>query len=144
METRIFSVKSQNDFARCYPVLKELRPHLSFDDFLSIYEQAHQANQYEVVAVEKNGEIHAVMGYRILWDFVRGKHLYIDDLVSTESKRSLGHGQALLEFAETVARTKGCNSLRLCAVIENERAIKFYDRLGWKKRSFAYTKKLKS
>ena len=48
----------------------------------------------------------------------------------------------LLGYAEEVAKAEGCSTLRLCAVIENERAIKFYDRLGWTKRSYAFTKKL--
>lgn len=81
------------------------------------------------------------MGYRVLWDFVRGKHIYIDDLVSTATKRSQGIGKQLLQFAEEVARSSGCKSLRLCAALENELGIKFYERNGWTKRSFAFTKK---
>ncbi|MBN8540463.1 MAG: GNAT family N-acetyltransferase [Deltaproteobacteria bacterium] len=142
MEKRIFKVENQPDFERCFPVVKELRPHLTFDDFVSIYEEAKKANGYQLVAAEVQGEIAAVLGYRVLWDFVRGKYIYIDDLVSTKAKRSEGLGRELLEFAEEVARSTGCTSLRLCAVIENERAIHFYERLGWTKRSFAYTKKL--
>lgn len=142
MKKQIFIVQTKSELERCYPVMKELRPHLSFEEYVSIYEQAHASDGYEIVAVEVQGQIIAVMGFRFLTDFVRGKHVYIDDLVSSEKLRSQGLGAELLLFAEEVARTSGCKSLRLCTGIENERGIKFYDRNGWIKRAFAYAKKL--
>lgn len=142
MEKRIFIIKNETDLARCYPILKELRPHLSFEDYISIYNESHKANGYEIVAVEQNDEILAVMGYRFLSDYVRGKHIYIDDLVTSEKIRSMGNGADLLRFAEEIAKTNGLKILRLCTGIENEGGIKFYDRNGWTKTAFAYTKKL--
>ncbi len=144
MKKRISTIRSKADLERCYPVIKELRQQLSYEDYFSIYEEAHAADGYELVAIEDNSEILAVMGYRFLSDYVRGKHIYIDDLVTTEKIRSKGLGAELLKFAEDVARTSGCRSLRLCTGVENERGVNFYDRNGWIKRAFAYTKKLKS
>jgi GNAT superfamily N-acetyltransferase len=143
MQKRIFTVSSKAELERCYPVMKELRPHLSYEDYLSIYEDSHKADGYEIVAIEEKAEILAVMGYRYLSDYVRGKHIYIDDLVTTEKIRSKGLGAELLKFAEELALASGCKSLRLCTGIENERGVSFYDRNGWIKRAFAYTKKLK-
>lgn len=142
MGKRIFTVKKKVDLERCYPVMKELRPHLSFEDYISIYEESHKADGYEIIAIEDQGQILAVMGYRFLSDYVRGKHVYIDDLVSSEKVRSKGLGSELLQFAEEIAQTNGCKSLRLCTGIENDRGVQFYDRNGWTKRAYAYTKKL--
>ncbi len=138
----MFTVRDKNDLERCFPVMKELRPHLSFEEYVSIYNESHAADGYEIVAIEANEKILAVMGYRFLSDYVRGKHVYVDDLVSTEKERSQGLGADLLKYAEEVASANGCRSLRLCTGIENERGVKFYDRNGWTKRAFAYTKKL--
>lgn len=142
MDKRTFTVKDKTDLERCYPVMKELRPHLSFEDYISIYNESHIADGYEIVAIEDKGQILAVMGYRFLSDYVRGRHVYVDDLVSTEGARSQGLGAELLKFAEGIAQASGCNSLRLCTGIENDRGVKFYERNGWTKRAFAYTKKL--
>lgn len=142
MQKRIFTVTNKNDLERCYPVMKELRPHLSFEDYISIYEQAHASDGYEIVAIEDKEQILALMGYRFLSDFVRGKHIYVDDLVSTAKARSQGLGAELLKFAESVAEATECRSLRLCTGIENERGIQFYVRNGWTQRAFAYTKKI--
>lgn len=43
-----------------------------------------------MVALVENEKILALMGYRILYDFVRGRHLYIDDLVSVEKSKGYG------------------------------------------------------
>lgn len=142
MEKRIFVIKDKNDLDRCFPIMKELRPHLTIESFFAIYDQAHSSDGYEIVGAEIDGKILAVMGYRFLSDYVRGKHVYIDDLVSTESARSQGLGAELLKFAEEIAQNNNCAALRLCTGIENERGAKFYDRNGWTKRAYAYTKKI--
>lgn len=142
MSKKIFTVNSKEELERCYPVMKELRPHLSYEEYLKIYEQSKIADAYELVAVEENNQILAVMGYRFLTDFVRGKHIYIDDLVSTEKVRSKGLGAQLLKFAEQIAIENNCAGLRLCTGIENERGVSFYEREGWTKRAYAFTKKL--
>ena len=142
MKKQLFIITSTQDLKRCYPVMKELRTHLSFEDFISIYKKSHKNDGYEIAAIEDQGSILAVMGYRFLHDFVRGKHLYIDDLVSTERVRSQGLGKYLLSFAEKIAKENDCKSLRLCTGIENGRGVIFYERNGWTKRAFAYTKKI--
>jgi GNAT superfamily N-acetyltransferase len=143
MERRLFIIETTLDLERCFLVIKELRPHLNLNDYLAIYKQAHKSDGYELAVIEENGNILAAMGYRILYDFVRGKHIYIDDLVSTEKARSKGLGAELLSYAEKIANESNCNSLRLCAGVENVRGMKFYERNGWIQRAVAYTKKIK-
>jgi ribosomal protein S18 acetylase RimI-like enzyme len=142
MNKRIFTVKSYDDLERCYLTMKELRSNLSYTDYISIYEVAHKADGYEIVAIEEDNQILALMGYRFLSDYVRGKHVYIDDLVTSEKVRSKGFGAELLRYAEDISRSSGCSCLRLCTGIENELGMKFYERHGWIKRAFAYTKKM--
>jgi ribosomal protein S18 acetylase RimI-like enzyme len=141
MDKRIFTVSGEVELQRCYPLMKELRPHLNLEEFLSIYRDAHVSDGYEIVAVENENQILALMGYRFLTDYVRGRHLYIDDLVITQKIRSQGLGAELLKLAESIAKKNDCASLRLCTGIENERGVKFYERNGWRKRSFAFVKK---
>lgn len=135
-------MRTQSELEHCFRVMKELRPHLDFETYLKIYGESHRADGYEIVAIESRGEILAVMGYRFLWDFVRGKHLYIDDLVTTEAARSQGMGAHMLRYAEEIAAQSECKSLRLCTGVENTLGIKFYERNGWMNRSLAFVKKL--
>ncbi len=138
---KFITAKDKSDLVRFYPIMKELRPELSYADYLNIYEEAHAKDGYEIVGVELGSNIMAVMGYRVLTDYVHGRHLYIDDLVATAAHRSKGYGAKLLAYAEEVSRELGCKSLRLCTGIDNEAGQKFYEREGWNLRSVVYKKK---
>jgi len=125
---------------KAFEVLKELRPHLDLTRFHTLYEASRKADGYTLVGVYRGEECLAVMGYRVLHDFVHGTHLYVDDLVTTEGARSLGIGAELLRYAAEEAKRLNCWQLRLCTGIENERGKRFYDREGWTLRAVAYKK----
>lgn len=139
---KIHIVKSPSDLERIYPLLTELRTHLTYESFLDTYHHAHKSDQYELVGFFEEDNIVALVGYRVLYDFVRGRHLYIDDLITTQTVRSKGLGATVLKFAEEKARELNCTGgLRLCAGIENTGGIKFYEKNGWKARALAFVKK---
>jgi ribosomal protein S18 acetylase RimI-like enzyme len=142
-DLKFIVVKTPQDLKRSYPVMKELRTNLEYDTFVDTYEKAHQADGYQIVSVEKGDQIVALMGYRFLHDFVHGKHVYIDDLVTTEAVRSQGVGAELLKHAEAIAEKNNCKNLRLCTGIENEQGKKFYERNSWNLRAIVYKKKMK-
>ena len=125
-----------------YPVIRELRPNLTFADYTSLVAEAKARNEYELVAMFDSDKCVAAMGFRILYDFVHYKHLYIDDLVVTESCRSKGVGAELLKFAEQVAQERNCHGLRLCTGIDRKDSQRFYERNNWNARAIAYKKSL--
>lgn len=141
---RILVVEMPEGLERVFPVIKELRPNLELGDYKSLVMLAHAADGYRTVVAEVAGEVVAVMGYRILHDLVHGSHLYIDDLVTTSTARSRGHGAALLEFAEAEARRLGLTGLRLSTGVENTAGKRFYVREGWEERSAVFKKKVPS
>ena len=124
-----------------YPVLKELRPHISEEQFKLIYEKARAADQFSFYGYYENNECLGLMGLRYLYDYVHQFHLYIDDLVVLPSQQSKGIGAELLKFAEALAKEKKCTGLRLCTGTENERGKRFYEREKWTARAVAYKKR---
>ncbi len=136
----IKEITDKNELEAVFPIIRELRTQLSFSDFLFLYERAKQHDNYKIVAIYQENTCIGVMGYRILFDLVHGKHLYVDDLVTTQSMRSKGIGKQLLKFAEEEAKNLECRSLRLCTGIENESGKKFYEREGWKLKAVTYKK----
>ncbi len=135
-------MKSLQQLEEAFIILKELRPHLTFEKFTNIYQNAQAEGNYSILGLFSDSQLVAIMGYRFLHDFVRGKHLYIDDLVTSESMRSKGFGAILLQKAEEISQQNGCSTLRLCTGIENKNAKKFYERENWNFRAVVYTKKL--
>ncbi|GHM99357.1 N-acetyltransferase [Cytophagales bacterium WSM2-2] len=130
------------ELEKVYPLMKELRPKLTLEDFITIYQQANAGNHYKIIGAYSNNDCIALMGYRILHDYVHGKHLYIDDLVTSAAHQSKGAGAKLLKEAEVLAKKSGCNYVRLCTGIENERGKEFYDREGFKLRAVVYKKQI--
>ncbi len=139
-EMEVREIRTANEKESAFVVLKELRSHLTFDEFIGLYEAARKADHYTLLAAYEEDSIVGLMGYRVLSDFVHGKHLYIDDLVITENKRSQGLGAQLLTHAEGLAKDLGCRGLRLCTGVENEAGKKFYERHGWTPRALAFKK----
>ncbi len=138
----ILEIKTAKKLEQCFPILRELRTDLSFQDFTRLYEEAKRRDDYKLVGVYDTDRCVAVMGYRILFDFVHGKHLYIDDLVVTATQRSGGLGAKLLTFAEKEAQELGCQGLRLCTGIHAKDPQRFYERNQWNARAIAYKKRL--
>lgn len=127
-----------------FNLLVELRPQLTWSVFQDIYDQAAKSDSYKLVGLMSKGEIVAVMGYRILYDFLHGKHIYIDDLVTASAHRSKGFGAVLLAFAEQQAAEHQCFNLRLCTGNDNHSGQKFYLKNGWSQRALVYKKKMAS
>lgn len=142
--SRIRTIELPAELDDVFPIAKELRPHLDVHEFKRLVMLAHTADGFRVVVSEVEGEVVAMMSYRILHDLAHCSHLYIDDLVTTKSARSRGHGAKLLKFAEAEARRLGLTGLRLCTVVENKEAVRFYEREGWEARSVAFKKKVPS
>lgn len=129
-----------SDLKWFYPTIKQLRSELSYEDYLSMYEKAHINDGYELLAITRGEEVFAVIGYRILYDFVHGKHVYIDDLITAELHRAKGFGTKLLSHVEGIAKTLCCTKLRLCTGIKNELGKKFYEKQDWDLKAVVYKK----
>lgn len=137
---KVRSCTRPEELKQAFAILHDLRPHLTEESFHTLYEAARKADGYEIVGLYEGERCVAVMGYRVLHDFVHGKHLYIDDLVTDPALRSKGFGKRLLEFAEKESERLGCRGLRLCTGTQNEKGMRFYEREGWATRAVVYKK----
>lgn len=123
---------------KVFPLMKELRTNLDLESFLRLYKEAKLRDDYKLIGLVRDEFCYGLMGYRILFDFVHGKHVYIDDLVITKDLRGQGLAPQLLSHAIQVAKDEDCQGLRLCTGLENQDAKRFYERQGWSARAVAY------
>lgn len=133
---------NEEELSQYLELMKELRPQLDAESFRSFYNTAKNQNKYSLHGLFMGSQCLALMGYRIMTDFVHGRHLYIDDLVVKKDYRSQGLGAQLLKFAENAAKEEQCTGLRLCTGVENQSGKKFYEKEGWNLRAVVYKKKL--
>ena len=121
----IRNAESDHDIARCYAVMRQLRPHLRKADFVATVRRQMNGG-YTLAFVEEDAEIRSVAGYRIIENLFNGRILYVDDLVSDEVHRSRGHGRRLFDWLVVRAREEGCATLELDSGVQRSGAHRFY------------------
>ncbi len=111
--------------ARCFAVMAQLRPHLVESQFVARVRRM-QAEGFHLAALEADGAVRAVAGYRFYDKLFSGRNLYVDDLVTDGTHRSKGHGRALLNWLDDQARAHGCAQLELDSGVQRFEAHRFY------------------
>lgn len=130
-EDGLYFAKTDTEIRECFSLMKVLRSHLESEDYLPAVKKQMQ-DGYKMVYLQAEGEIVSLAGYRISHSLAWGKHLYIDDFVSLETKRSLGYGKSLLAEVIELAKQEGCKQLHLDSGVQRFEAHRFYLREGFK------------
>ncbi|WP_206957255.1 GNAT family N-acetyltransferase [Trinickia acidisoli] len=117
-------------FAAAFEIMKQLRPHLT-DVNAFVAQLAHQHTEgYRLLAARDGTEVVGLAGYRAQTNLLRGKFIYVDDLVVNADLQRGGVGAQLLEAVRDVARNSGCAHLVLDTGLNNAFAQRFYFRQG--------------
>jgi GNAT superfamily N-acetyltransferase len=107
------------------PVLQELRPTLTAQQRRTVHAEG-QVQGYRFLAALDDGGCLGVAGWRLIATVAMGRKLYVDDLVTTSTRRSTGVGRALLAELETRARKAGCSVMDLDSGVQRFDAHRFY------------------
>jgi GNAT superfamily N-acetyltransferase len=134
---------SDADYTACYPVYRQLRPHLVEAQFVASVHRMH-ATGFQMAMRLHEDRVTAVAGFRIYENFHTGRILYVDDLVTDEASRSAGHGQALLRWLVEYAKDHRCLAFELDSGTHRHGAHKFYLREGMHISDFHFTLSLKA
>lgn len=135
--------QSDADIARCFAVMRQLRPHLTdAAAFVARARRQMAQERWRLAYVEEDGAVAAVAGFRLLECLHSGRTLYVDDLVTAEDRRGRGHGERLMVFLEQAARDEGCETFSLDSGTQRTGAHKFYFRLGLPITSFHFARRL--
>lgn len=137
---------TEADIARCYPVLRELRPKLTGAADLVARALPMLAEGAQIAAHvsqdagegEDQGAITTVACFRIHTMLVSGVTMYVDDLVTAERFRSRGHGKAMLAWLMRYAKDHGCETFSLDSGTFRPEAHAFYFREGLRITSFHF------
>lgn len=122
---------------KAWPVIRQLRNHISKDEFL-LRVRAASGGGYRLFALETDGEFVGLIGCRPVNDLAFGRSLYVDDLVVDSAARGLGHGKELIMFARQHAVAEDCDSIRLTSNFQRTAAHAFYDRQGFDRTGYTF------
>lgn len=81
-----------------------------------------------------------IIGHKLAW----GKHLYLDDLVTDSNSRSIGAGEALINWLTEYALANECEQFHLDSGVQRFAAHKFYLKEGFHIASHHFQHQLKT
>jgi GNAT superfamily N-acetyltransferase len=125
----VLIAQSRKEILRCYPVMAQLRPHLTESEFIERVER-QAAENYKLAFLEDAGRVVSVAGFRLANSLAWGKFLYVDDLVSDERERSKGYGQQVIAWLIEHAKANGCDQFHLDSGVQRFGAHRFYLKTG--------------
>ena len=130
--SEILLAASDEEIKKCFPVIAELRPHLTANGFLPRITSLAKTTGFNLAYLQ-DGEVKSVAGYRIgEWLAVSGKYLEIEDFVTKSGEQSKGYGGALFDWLVARAAENDCTHLRLVSNVARRDAHRFYERKGMK------------
>ena len=122
----IKEMTTESEIKATFPVMKQLRTHLTEDKYVEMVQRQRELHNYHVVAVIEDEQIQAVAGYRISECLSFGHFLYVDDLITDERARSKNHGRQLMAWLVDEAKKHGCGQLHLDSGVQRHAAHRFY------------------
>ncbi|KIL49172.1 GNAT family N-acetyltransferase [Jeotgalibacillus campisalis] len=127
-----------------YPLMNQLRTHLTEKEYMSIMEAAVQENQYQLFGIWENNRLKALVGFMPMTTFYYGRFIWICDLITDSQERSKGYGIDLLGFVEQYAKDHGFAKVALSSGLQRHDAHRFYEEKGtYDKVSYVFKKELK-
>ncbi len=126
--------------ARAESVHRQLRPHLPAEYAERMKEIF--ATGVEMWIAEDRSNVLGVSVFRIIENTHAGRKLYVDDLVTDETKRSTGVGKLLLDGLTIEARSRNCQTIDLDSGTHRTDAHRFYFRERMVVRVFGFSKPL--
>jgi GNAT superfamily N-acetyltransferase len=118
------------DIAACFPLMRQLRPHLADRSELLARVRRQGKEGYRLLGAWQGRHPVGAAGYRMQENLIRGRFVYVDDLVVLDSERRNGIGAQLLDEVARLARDAGCSWLTLDTALDNALGQRFYFRWG--------------
>jgi GNAT superfamily N-acetyltransferase len=131
-----------DELKKAFPIVRQLRTHLTVDDYIELT-QSMMADGYRIFCLFDDGEIVSYAGIAILTNLYYGKHIWVYELVTDETKRGKGYGKRLLSYLEKYGKDNALNCIALSSGLQREDAHRFYeDSMGYEKASYVFKKNL--
>ncbi len=143
MKMIIKELKEQSNWLEAFPIIKQLRPHLTEQSYLEYVIDAKKKHHYLLYAIYEGEKIVACVGFMPMTTLYYGHFVWVCDLITDEKYRSKGYGEKLLSFVHDWAKKHGINTVALSSGIQREEAHKFYlNKMDYQKVSYVFKKEL--
>lgn len=133
------------DFNDVFSLFGQLWPNkeLHVNDLMTVFNRGIQSDSDKYICAELNGKIIGFCAFTIVNNFWQEGYIaYVYAMVVDDSHRNNGIGTSLLDKAFDLAKSSGCKKIELDSGFPREKAHKFYERIGFEKRAYLFSKDL--
>jgi len=139
----IKELKTKEEMLGVFPVLQELYPSLTFEQYSIELNLMLPNNAYGQVAAFDKEVCAGVTGVWIGYKLWCGKYLEIDNFVVAKAYRSQGIGKAIIDFLKQKAIEENCSMVALDSYTTNFKAHKLFYNEGFGPKGFHFIHVLK-
>lgn len=138
----IIELTTKAQWKEVFPIMKQLHSDLVEKTYLELLSEMNEGG-YRLFALFADHRIVALAGIFLRVNFCSKRHVYISDLVTDDSHRSLGYGEKLLFYIHNWAIENGAEYVALESGIQRKEAHRFYEeKCKYDKWCFSFRKKL--
>lgn len=138
----ILELTTNEQWKEAFPIMNQLRSDLVENTYLELLSEM-KGDGYRLFALYADDKIVAVAGLSLRVNFYNKRHVFIYDLVTDASHRSLGYGEKLLNYIHNWAKENGAEFVALESGIHRIDAHRFYeDKCQYEKWCFSFRKTL--
>lgn len=133
------------DFNEVFSLFGQLWPNkeLHFNDLNTVFNRGIQSETDKYICAEVNSKVIGFCALSIVNNFwLEGYIAYIYAMIVDDSYRGKGIGTSLLEKVFDIAKLMGCKKIELDSGFPREKAHKFYEKIGFEKRAYLFSKDL--
>jgi ribosomal protein S18 acetylase RimI-like enzyme len=145
MSTLIRHIKEKDLFEVCNLMFELTGHEISERDMKNRMDFVRSSNIDDLYVCEVDGKVQGVLGFRIRENIEEVSRFgEISVIVASSCSRRLGIGKAMMEYAEMLAKEKGCIGTWLVTDLDREEeAHRFYKSLGYKINGYRFIKPFK-
>ena len=144
MELSIRPVQ-QNDFNEIFNLLQQLWTDLELDYnlLLKVYNKAVESKVQKMIVGEIGNKIIGFCSLTIRNNLLQAGNLgHLDELVIDKEYCGNGFGKQMIESITEIAQGLDCNRIELDTAFYRKESHEFYESIGYKKKSYLFTRKL--
>jgi len=129
-KNEIRPVEKASEIRSTFNLMQELRPNLvDIEAYIEQIIRQFRSGYKLLVAYQKHLPI-GLVGYRFSENTIRGRFVYVDDLVVTLEARGRKIGEVLLKTVSVEGAQNDCSHLILDTGLGNQLGQRFYTRFG--------------
>lgn len=110
---------------------------------MTVFSRGLQSDSDQYLCAEKDRRVIGFCSFAIVNNFWQEGYIaYVYAMIVDNSFRGQGIGGKLIKNASDSAKMRGCKKIELDSAFPREKAHKFYERNGFEKRAYLFSKTL--